>query len=44
MGVNEACYHELVRDFFYINLFVVYMAGCLMEGNQGHVKTKFGAN
>ena len=31
VGVEETYYHELVREFLYINLFVVYMAGCLME-------------
>ena len=32
------------EGFFYITLFVVYMAGCLMEGNQGHGKPKLGAD
>ena len=31
VGVEETYYHELVREFLYINLFAVYMAGCLME-------------
>ena len=44
VGVEETYYHELVSEFLYINLFAVYMAGCLMEGNQGHGKPKFGAD
>ena len=32
------------EGFFNINLFVVHMAGCLMEENQGHGKPKFGAD
>ena len=31
VGVEEAYYHELVRKFFYSNLFVVCMSRCLME-------------
>ena len=31
VGVEETYYHELVREFLYINLFPVYMAGFLME-------------
>ena len=28
VGVEETYYHELVREFLYINLFAVYMERC----------------